>query len=231
MKSEIYWQDRKLRRKVWSVTRCLLCAAFFTLHSSLFISCSESDDDETTNEFANWQQRNEAYFASLEDSLNHGGATWKKIKSFTKDENTAGILTDYIYVKVLEPNTAADTGSPIYTDSVRVAYRGRLIPSVSYPQGLVFDQTYIGDYDIRTLNVSDMQVKDCFVIGFSTALMHMTCGDHWRVFIPYQLAYGTTATDAIPAYSTLIFDIALIDFHKNNEQWFYPWYARMQQGE
>ena len=40
--------------------RMLLCAAFFTLQSSLFTSCSEADD--TVDEFANWQQRNDAYF-------------------------------------------------------------------------------------------------------------------------------------------------------------------------
>jgi len=37
-------------------------------------------------------------------------------------------------------------------------------------------------------------------------------GDHWRVTIPYQLAYGETASGVIPAYSTLVFDIWLTDF-------------------
>jgi hypothetical protein len=46
------------------------------------VSCSESGeaDDE---EFGNWQARNDAYFATLEDSLNRGGSAWKKIKTFT----------------------------------------------------------------------------------------------------------------------------------------------------
>ena len=37
-------------------------------------------------------------------------------------------------------------------------------------------------------------------------------GDYWRVTIPYQLGYGTSDNGAIPAYSTLIFDLWLQDF-------------------
>ena len=48
--------------------------------------------------------------------------------------------------------------------------------------------------------------------GFVTALLHMHSGDRWRVYIPYQLGYNTTEKTGIPAYSTLIFDLALIDF-------------------
>ena len=37
-------------------------------------------------------------------------------------------------------------------------------------------------------------------------------GDHWLVYIPYALAYGSTKSETIPAYSTLIFNLTLIDF-------------------
>jgi FKBP-type peptidyl-prolyl cis-trans isomerase FklB len=50
------------------------------------------------------------------------------------------------------------------------------------------------------------------VTGFGTALMRMHRGDRWRVYIPYQLAYGSSARSSIPAYSTLIFDLQLEDF-------------------
>ena len=194
--------------------RMLLCAALLISHCSFLISCSESDDEEA-NEFTNWQARNEAYFATLEDSLSRGGSVWKKIKTFTKDEQTVTANTDYIYVKVLEQGTG--TTSPIYTDSVRVSYRGRLIPTVSYPQGYVFDETYVGSYSLSTTGVLDNQLSG-LCDGFATALQHMHIGDRWRVFIPYQLGYGSSDHGSVPAYSVMIFDMTLIEFVTGSEE-------------
>jgi FKBP-type peptidyl-prolyl cis-trans isomerase FklB len=48
--------------------------------------------------------------------------------------------------------------------------------------------------------------------GFSTALQHMSVGDYWRVYIPWELGYGTSGSGStIPGYSVLVFDLALID--------------------
>jgi FKBP-type peptidyl-prolyl cis-trans isomerase FklB len=32
------------------------------------------------------------------------------------------------------------------------------------------------------------------------------------VYIPYELAYGISGTTGIPGYSTLVFDITMVDF-------------------
>lgn len=187
----------------------ILWLAVLLLPLGAVTSCSESDDDEAVDEFANWQSRNDAFFATLEDSVSRNASAWKKIKSYTKNEQTAGVNTDYIYVKVLE--TGNDGASPLYSDTVRVAYRGRLIPSATYPQGYVFDQTFVGDYSVKTTAVYD-GVASGFIDGFTTAVQHMHRGDRWRVYIPYTLGYGASSTSSIPAYSVLIFDLALIDF-------------------
>lgn len=210
-----------LRTRKRNVMRMLLCATFFTLHPSLFTSCSESAD-ESADEYANWQQRNEAYFATLEDSLSRDPGTWTKVKTFTKDEDVAGEATDYVYVKMLEAGTSSDR--PMYTDSVRISYRGRLIPTVSYQDGYVFDQTYSGAFHWETTAVSDALVSS-FVDGFTTALLHMHRGDYCRVYIPYQLGYRTSASGSVPAYSTLIFDLALIDIGRAGQK-FPTWSSR-----
>ena len=185
------------------------------------VSCSESDE-VTDNEFSNWQARNEAYFATLEDSLSRGGSAWKKIKLFTKDEKTATTNADYIYIKVLEQGDG--TMSPLYTDSVRVSYRGRLIPTTNHPQGYVFDETYEGNYSRSTTGIVDNKVSN-FRDGFATALQHMHLDDRWRIYIPYQLGYGTSDYLNIPAYSVMIFDVALIDFVTGSES-LEPWASR-----
>lgn len=194
--------NRRKKREVWA-WRMLLCAAFFALHSSLFTSCSEDSEDE--EEYANWQERNDNAISqwAADTSL-------RKIKNFTKDQTTTGVSSDYIYVEVLEEGSG--TESPLYTDTVWVAYRGRLIPSKSYPDGYVFDQSYQGDFSWTTSDVFEFSVNG-LVEGFGTALMAMKPGDRWRVHIPYMLGYGSSSTStSVPAYSNLTFDIALFDF-------------------
>jgi FKBP-type peptidyl-prolyl cis-trans isomerase FklB len=107
-----------------------------------------------------------------------------------------------------------------------VAYRGRLIPSATYSNSYVFDQTYVGDYNPKTTAVSD-NLASGFITGFTTALLHMKRNDSWRVYIPYQLGYNTTENGSVPAYSVLIFDLSLIDFVSGTGS-FTPWSSRRQ---
>jgi len=179
----------------------LLALILFPL-MGMVSACSSDDSEE--DEFANWHQRNDAVVSQWSNN-----SALRKIKSYTKDQTTGGTSNDYIYVEVLEEG--AGTESPLFTDSVWVAYRGRLIPTTSSPEGYVFDQSYTGDFSWRTADMAQFCVGS-LVSGFSTALMQMHRGDRWRVHIPYHLGYGATSNSSIPGYSNLIFDIALLDF-------------------
>lgn len=179
----------------------LLALILFPL-MGMVSACSSDDSEE--DEFANWQQRNNAVVNQWSNN-----SALRKIKSYTKDQTTGGTSNDYIYVEVLEEG--AGTESPLFTDSVWVAYRGRLIPTISSPEGYVFDQSYTGDFSWRTADMAQFCVGS-LVSGFTTALMQMHRGDRWRVHIPYHLGYGSSSKTSIPGYSNLIFDIALLDF-------------------
>ena len=50
------------------------------------------------------------------------------------------------------------------------------------------------------------------VPGFAEALKLMPKGAKYRFWIPPQLGYGDKASGPIPANSTLVFDVELIDF-------------------
>lgn len=197
---------------------------FYFLAVALFAvfglaSCSEEDD--TVEEFPNWQARNDAFFNSLTDSvlnlleLNPARTDWKRIKSWSKSDSIEGGNSDYIIVKVIEEGDLA-SATPLYTDTVTVHYLGRLLPSVSYPYGYVFDQSYYGNYYDDVSKPLQMAIGNSggnmLVDGFATALQHMRRGDHWMVYIPYQLGYGSQSQTGVPAYSTLIFDLRLVDF-------------------
>lgn len=178
------------------------------------LSCSEETENE--DEFADWKNRNEAYFQDIyqKASTNTEG-NWKVIRNYTFEDTISVNYYDNIVVEVLEEGTGS--GSPMFTDSVFVNYRGRIIPTESYADGYVFDQSYTGEYNLMTARPAKLLVSN-LVDGFSTALQYMRIGDHWRVYIPYQLGYGNQSQTSIPAYSTLIFDIGLVAYYRAGTQ-------------
>ena len=180
-----------------------------TFHFSLFTSCSEETEDE--GEFDNWQERNEAVVSQWA-----ANTSYRKILTYTKNANAPGLQnTDYIYVEELETSNSME--APLYTDTVRIAYRGHYIPTVSYPEGYVFDQTYVDDFSWSTAKQVDY-VTSSFVDGFTTALMNMHKGDRWRVRIPYSLGYGKSGNSSITGYSNLVFEISLYDIWHPGEK-------------
>ena len=201
-----------VKRNGWRYVR-MMALSFIILPLSLSVcACSEENTEE--DEYANWQERNEGTTDRWAILANNG--TYQKILTYTKDASTPGLTNgDYIYYEVLERGEG--TESPIFTDSVRVAYRGRFIPTTNYSEGYVFDQTYLGDFDWKTANMTDF-VASGVVEGFSTAVMNMHAGDRWRVYIPYQLGYGSTTQNGVQGYSNLTFDIALKTFWHPGEQ-------------
>lgn len=178
-----------------------------------FTACSETDDE--TSEFEDWQNKNETYFNNIysqaETAIQNGSTDWKIFTNWSFNEDIATDADDHIVVKVLQAGTGS--GCPMYSDSVMVHYRGRLIPSKTYSDGYVFDESYEGTFNENTALPSKF-VTSGLVDGFATALQNMHIGDNWEVYIPYQLGYGTTTNSSIPAYSTLIFDIQLAGYSR-----------------
>ena len=173
-------------------------------------SCSEETVED--NEFENWPARNEAFLtAVVNDSLKK--SDWMRFQKYSLgDSIKSDNPRDYVYVKIVEKGDGE--GCPAYTDSVRVAYQGRLIPSVSYPQGMFFDKgtSTGGVFSLTTASTTRMKVSG-LVDGFATALQQMHIGDYWRVYIPSDLGYGTSGSgSAVPGSSILIFDIILVDY-------------------
>lgn len=197
--------------KNFRLSLSLLFCAFMAFGLS---SCSEEDD--TVEEYANWQATNEAYFNHLSDSvaqlISAGNTEWKRIKAWSK-EASEGSNGDYIIAHVLECGHG-DAASPLLTDTVSVHYRGNLLPSTSYNAdglGYQFDSSYRGTFDAAIAAPYDLAVSG-LVSGFATALMHMHKGDHWTIYIPYQLGYEASGNSTIPGYSTLVFDLRLVDY-------------------
>ena len=174
-------------------------------------SCSEETEEDT--EFADWAVRNEQYLATIaNDSLSQSG--WQRIKKYSLGDAEGGV-NDYVYVHHIAHYDlgVSKTGSPAFTDSVRVMYQGRLMPSASYPQGKFFDQgTAKGTFSVETSSTARFLTSGV-VVGFTTALQQMHGGDYWRIYIPSDMGYGASGSGTtIPGYSVLVFDLVLVDY-------------------
>jgi FKBP-type peptidyl-prolyl cis-trans isomerase FklB len=213
-----------------NIVRNGLFAFRFSFIASLLLvatglaSCSEDDDTNSNNEYSNWESRNNEYFESVyqqaKTAIDAGDNSWFMIKSYSKD-NSEGAHTDYVVVHVLDQDLEHDEvesfgslPSPEYTDTVRVHYRGNLMPSASYSDGYQFDSSWLGSYDLSAMVPSKFAVNG-LVNGFATAVMRMHVGDRWKVYVSWKLGYGSSSSSSsIPNYSTLVFDLTLHSFGK-----------------
>ena len=195
----------------------VLLPFFLLVSCPLFTSCTE--DDNTVEEYVDWQNKNETYFTNIyntaKQKIAEGDNSWKIFRAWPLVPDAATKPTDFIVVHVLEEGTGS--GCPMYSDYTRVHYEGRLLPSTSYADGYVFDSSWNGSYNPQSSKPADLAI-DGTITGWATALMQMHIGDRWQIYVPYQLGYGTsnktTSSGAIsiPAYSVLIFDIRLVAY-------------------
>ena len=91
---------------------------------------------------------------------------------------------------------------PQATDRVKVNYEGRLI------DGTVFDAS--SRHGSEPAEFTPQQV----IKGWTEALTMMPVGSKWRLFIPSDLAYGDRDSGQIKPFSTLIFDVELVEIVK-----------------
>ena len=94
--------------------------------------------------------------------------------------------------------TTGDGKQPQATDTVITHYRGTLI------DGREFDSSY------KRNQPATFPVRGV-IKGWTEALQLMHVGDKWELYVPSELAYGTSqASELIQPNSTLIFEIELI---------------------
>lgn len=199
------------------------------------VSCSETYDEY--DPYENWRSRNATWFedtvqvarvAIAQAKETYGDdweahCPWRMYKSILKSQSSDGPVTDSICVRIINPGTDPDgKGSPASNDSVSVNFRGWLMPTLNYDgngsgMGMVqdvFTTTYYGEYNPETAAPQLMAVGG-LVEGFSTALQYMVEGDDWMVFIPQNLAYGSSDRGNIKPYSTLQFRIHMIRWYES----------------
>ena len=184
----------------------------FALTLSVLFGLTSCEESGEVGEFDNWQSRNIQFIDSIADVARENAyGDWKVFLAEGLDATKVWGDECYVYCQVLEAGTGS--GHPLFTDSVVVNYSGRLMPSATYPDGYQFDSSYSGEFN-PSFNVPVAMKLSTTVPGFYTAVQQMVDGDRWMVYIPYQLGYGAKSVTGVPAYSSLVFDINLVSFHR-----------------
>lgn len=136
------------------------------------------------------------YFVELQRKANNENIENGKILLERNKTNPAiTTLPSGLQYEVLRQGSGRMPGK---NDSVKCHYVGTFI------NGQVFDSS-ITRNEPAVFGVTQV------IPGWTEALQLMHEGDKWRLYIPYDLAYGERgAGDAIPPYCTLIFEIELL---------------------
>ena len=176
--------------------------------SLTIVSCDETVG--SVDPYFEWEERNQAYIDSIARVARANPSEWKIIHTYKSVPSLPELnpdVNDYIYCKVLKVGTGQT--KPVYTDGVTMHYRGQLIPLYNGAK-VVFDQSFRGDLDLDTAIPVSFALNGV-IVGWTTALQEMHEGDRWEVYIPYKLGFGIYGDGAIPGYSTLIFDMTLVE--------------------
>ncbi len=111
------------------------------------------------------------------------------------------VLPSGLQYKVITEGTG---NTPVATDKVKTHYRGTLI------DGKEFDSSY------KRGTPAEFPVTGV-IKGWVEALQLMKEGGKWELYIPANLAYGSRARPGLPANSTLVFEIELLEIVKPAE--------------
>lgn len=157
-------------------------------------ACTD-DDKDTWEKYKDWRQTNQQYYDDQKYSLGPDGNQQYQVLAPVWNP-TGQILIKYFNDRA---QTAANL-TPLLNSTCRVKYIGRLC------NGVAFDSSYLQKDSVLVTMPSQV------IQGWTIALCNMHIGDSARIVIPYTLGYGASTSNAvIPPYSTLEFDLKLVD--------------------
>ncbi len=155
---------------------------------------SQQDAQKLMNDF--FQKQEEREMARRREAGKSAKATGEKYLAENAKKPNVKQTASGLQYEVLTEGTGR---KPKATDTVKVHYEGFLT------DGTVFDSSIQRGEPISfPLNG--------VIAGWTEGLQLMAEGAKYRLFIPYNLGYGEHGAGAsIPPYSTLIFDVELIE--------------------
>ena len=170
-------------------------ATDFALIKQGFINGLLGDTEQWDSELAG------EYIQSTMTNIKYGNSKEEGEKFLAENALREGVITtpSGLQYEVLKKGKGKKT--PTATDVVKVHYHGTLI------NGTVFDSSVERN---EPISFALTQV----IPGWTEGLQLMTVGSKYKFYIPQELGYGSQPAGSIPPYSTLIFEVELLEIEK-----------------
>ncbi len=154
-----------------------------------FGACSLDDNSGTDPK---WRKANAAFYAQE-------AASGKYTTAMAPWDSAAQVLMMWYN------DTTITQGNlkPHFTSTVDVKYKVCLYNGVAVDSS--FARKTPADSIFRT------KLNSGIISGWPIAITRMHVGDSCRIVIPFEQAYGSVKVGLVPAYSTLVYDIKLVD--------------------
>lgn len=177
----------------------VLCA----IATATFAACGNDDDDKKVNlgSYQEWRQTNDAWVTEMQAKKNPDGTPY--YQTVIPVWNPGGFVLMHFF------NDRSETAAnlvPLYTSEVDVIYKGYNCKGVGFDSS-----TYVDAYG--QLGVARLRINNT-IQGWGIAMEKMHVGDTAEVIVPYGVGYGATMTSSLLPYSSLRFNIRLVDIYK-----------------
>lgn len=173
-----------MKKTLRAILLCLTCI----LSLGILTACDQRAPEQPKKEY---QIKNEKYIEELRENPEYQALSFE-LSNFS------------IYYKVLK-------GLPEGQEPVRPIQNSRV--QFGYTLSLISGEKPENDQVMASwiYRQEGQSYPESVVRGMQLALQHMSVGERWQVVIPWQLGYGAYVNGAIPAYSTLIFEVELLN--------------------
>ena len=138
---------------------------------------------------------------AMEEKYADNKAAGEKFLAENKTKDGVKTTPSGLQYKVITEGTGA---IPADSSKVKVNYKGTLI------DGTEFDSSY-------KRNAPATFRANQVIKGWTEALTMMPVGSKWELYIPQELAYGARESGQIKPFSTLIFEVELVEIEPDKK--------------
>ncbi|MDE6135231.1 MAG: FKBP-type peptidyl-prolyl cis-trans isomerase [Muribaculaceae bacterium] len=159
------------------------------------LALSSCGDDSNWSDYEEWRNLNTSLVEEAQNKKNEDGTPFYSV--LVPDWDPAHFILIHYFN---DREETAGNLSPLYTSTGSFRYELHI-----YPDSLVDASANNSANGILDFRINQV------VPGFSAAAMDMHCGDTCEVIIPYSLGYGYSGSGLVPPYTTLKFNMRLVD--------------------